>query len=159
MVLRPLRCCSLSLPTHPHYSHSPPLPPPPHCPPHSHQTHSTHITHHICITHAHIRHTYILHSRKLSQVKTFHQFCSVTTINERFLSIKGWSTHFSHKFLHEMLHFLPIREIGFHPRKFLAVSISYVTSVRYVAGINHEARGRVAPRGPNDLFRQRTERT
>ena len=32
------------------------------------------------------------------------------------------------------------------------VSISYVTSVRYIAGINHEALG------PHDLFRQRTER-
>ena len=28
-----------------------------------------------------------------------------------------------------------------------AISISYVTSVRYVAGINHEARGRAAPEG------------
>ena len=27
------------------------------------------------------------------------------------------------------------------------VCISYVTSVRYVAGINHEARGRAAPEG------------
>ena len=27
------------------------------------------------------------------------------------------------------------------------VSISYVTSVRYVAGINHEARGRAPPEG------------
>ena len=27
------------------------------------------------------------------------------------------------------------------------VSISYVTSVRYIAGINHEARGRAAPEG------------
>ena len=31
------------------------------------------------------------------------------------------------------------------------VCISYVTSVRYVAGINHSALG------PHDLFRQRTE--
>ena len=28
-----------------------------------------------------------------------------------------------------------------------AVCISYVTSVRYVAGINHEARGRAVPKG------------
>ena len=31
--------------------------------------------------------------------------------------------------------------------KIVYVSISYVTSVRYVAGINHEARGRAAPEG------------
>ena len=31
------------------------------------------------------------------------------------------------------------------------ICISYVTSVRYVAGINHEARG------SSDLFRKRTE--
>ena len=29
----------------------------------------------------------------------------------------------------------------------LTLYISYVTSVRYVAGINHEARGRAAPKG------------
>ena len=29
----------------------------------------------------------------------------------------------------------------------MCICISYVTSVRYVAGINHEARGRAAPEG------------
>ena len=35
---------------------------------------------------------------------------------------------------------------------YMYICISYVTSARYVAGINHEARG------PSDLFRKRTER-
>ena len=37
------------------------------------------------------------------------------------------------------------------------VCSSYVMSVRYVAAIDHESRGRVAPQGPSDLLRKRTE--
>ena len=37
------------------------------------------------------------------------------------------------------------------------ICISYVTSVRYVAGINHEAGGHAVPSGLSDLFRQCTE--
>ena len=36
---------------------------------------------------------------------------------------------------------------GFHYTYWYNICISYVTSVRYVAGINHEARGRAAPEG------------
>ena len=37
------------------------------------------------------------------------------------------------------------------------LSITYVTFLRYVTGINHESLGLVAPRGPSNSFRKRTE--
>ena len=39
----------------------------------------------------------------------------------------------------------------YHTYVYIYICISYVTSVRYVARINHEARG------SSDLFRKRTE--